>query len=340
MKRYTVFFSLVLAACGTDAPQTQDVAPDAVAEDVAVVSDSQPADAAPLDMTPPADVAVAEDIQPDTGPTATSFQLDLGTWSMPPGQETTKCVVKRLGNASKVLIDRIQTTLGRGSHHFIVYRSPDTVEKTTPFTCAPFSQTLGGSTVPLMISQTRQETLELPDGVAFELEANQMIRLEAHYLNYFPEVIDTSATVTFNVAPTTDTVLADFMFYGNTNVYIPAGQAVTTPWKYYSVPSGAKVFGLTGHTHALGTNVEIQRSSNQSTAGQGVYPPSDAPFEWAEAPVAQFSPPLEFGGDGFRFRCSWMNTTAQDVSFGESATQEMCFFWAYYYPSQGFILKF
>jgi len=40
-------------------------------------------------------------------------------------------------------------------------------------------------------------------------------------------------------------------------------------------------------------------------------------------------------GPGFNFTCTWDNTTSTDVNFGESATNEMCFFWAYYYPSKG-----
>ena len=36
-------------------------------------------------------------------------------------------------------------------------------------------------------------------------------------------------------------------------------------------------------------------------------------------------------GGGFRFTCSWNNTSDTTVRFGESAEDEMCFFWAYYY---------
>ena len=38
---------------------------------------------------------------------------------------------------------------------------------------------------------------------------------------------------------------------------------------------------------------------------------------------------------GFEFECTYMNTSNQQIGFGESANDEMCFFWAYYYPSQG-----
>ena len=40
-------------------------------------------------------------------------------------------------------------------------------------------------------------------------------------------------------------------------------------------------------------------------------------------------------GGGFEFECSYMNTSNEEIGFGESANDEMCFFWAYYYPSKG-----
>ena len=57
---------------------------------------------------------------------------------------------------------------------------------------------------------------------------------------------------------------------------------------------------------------------------------------WSEPPTVYHDPPFEIPqGGGFRFTCSWDNQSDAQVSFGESANQEMCFFWAYYYPSKG-----
>jgi hypothetical protein len=351
MRLVTLSCLTLLIACDSkspvsgDANDTSDTRADDTneADSVAPETDSAAVDTTLDDTSEPE--TSPDTVSPDGADGADttsigSFTLTLGSWNMSPAEETTRCVVKRLGNADTIRVSQIRTNLSRGSHHFIVYKSPDTVEQTAPFPCAPFSETLNGQTVPLMISQIREETLTLPDGVAFELAPNQMIRLEAHYLNYFPEPIDTGAEVTFELAPSTATELADFMFYGTTQVYIPAGQKVTTPWKFHPVPTGVKVFGLTGHTHALGTNVEIEKATTRTDPGLSVYPPEGRPFDWAEAPIAHFEPPLDFEGDGFRFRCSWNNTTQRDAHFGESATQEMCFFWAYYYPSQGVLIRF
>ena len=61
---------------------------------------------------------------------------------------------------------------------------------------------------------------------------------------------------------------------------------------------------------------------------------------WSEPATVRHDPPFQVQpGGGFRFTCKWHNpnpdTTAPPVKFGESANDEMCFFWAYYYPSQG-----
>lgn len=317
----------------TQTPDTQT--PDTTTPDAA--PDDGEDDTSPDTVSDTVDTSGPEVVAPYA-----AYTLELGGWTMQPGEETTRCIITRLGNAERIFVPRIRTNLARGSHHFVIYRASDQVERKEPFECTPFSETLGGQTVPLMITQTREETLALPPDVAFELEADQMIRLEAHYLNYYTEPITAEAVITFEALPPDATPLvADFLFYGMTSFFIPEGQSVTTNWRYYPVPDGLQVFALTGHTHALGTNVEVEVASNASSSTEVVYPPPGEPFKWSEAPVAFFDPPLSFStGEGFRFRCSWTNTTDSGVGFGESARSEMCFFWAYYFPSRGFISRF
>ena len=65
-----------------------------------------------------------------------------------------------------------------------------------------------------------------------------------------------------------------------------------------------------------------------------IYDPD--PFQWAEPATTTFSPEFTVPtGGGFDFKCDYVNSTAASVKFGESANDEMCFFWAYYYPSKG-----
>ncbi|MEC8023470.1 MAG: hypothetical protein VX223_06010 [Myxococcota bacterium] len=350
-----LLFSLLVGCDAESTPVASSVSPDPndIITDVSSVLDTANVDGAdgadgPDSETadPPKDedagsAAVDTDNPEDIStrpPVAATYDTFIGDWDMQPGQEITKCVLKRLENENEVWVTGITTDLGQGSHHVIVYRSAETEEKTEPFDCFPFLETLGGNTIPLMITQIPQETLEFPDGVAFKFEPNQMVRIEAHYLNYYPEDITAHADVSFHTIDAADVEAeANMLFYGTPDFNIPAGETYDTGWFFLDVWKEAKVFAITGHTHQYGTNVEIKHGL-QNEDKIDIYP-LDKPFYWDEAPLIQFDPPLSFeNGEGFEYRCSWNNTGDKNVTFGESANQEMCFFWAYYYsaPSKGY----
>lgn len=293
--------------------------------------------------TPPADpgtppVDVTQDIGQDLPkPGKAIYSTFLGDWSMKPGAETTKCVVKRLDNEMPLWIKGIHTKMQKGSHHLIVYATKDTKEQPTPFECTPFTDTLSGDGLPLMISQIPDETLSFPPGTAWKLEPHQMIRLEAHYLNYYPEDVTAHADVEFlTIDPAEVKAEVGLLFYGTPDFKIPPGKEYTTPWNFIDVWEGSHVFALTGHTHAKGTNVEIQFSTAKDKPGTPLYP-GEKPYSWSEPPVVNFTPDLEMKkGEGFRYRCTWFNDTPDTLQFGESGNKEMCFLWAYYYPNKGY----
>ena len=106
---------------------------------------------------------------------------------------------------------------------------------------------------------------------------------------------------------------------------------------YFELPNSLddiNVFAITGHTHHLGRDVQVGTSFDEKGPVTPVYAPAN--FSWSEPETIIHNPPLQLtDSDGFRFSCEWKNTTNQPVGFGESANDEMCFFWAYYYPSAG-----
>jgi hypothetical protein len=321
-------------------PATEVANPEA---DAAGPADAAP-DAAPAEVV--AEVATGDQGLPagpriqlpsEAPPVIAEHPMNLGGWSMAPGEEETWCVVKRLGNPDVLWVSAVHTVLAKGSHHLIIYKSDADQEQTQPFHCTPFTETLKGTSFPLMISQVPEETLQFPPGVAFRFEPNQMVRLEAHYLNYYPEPIIANADVTFR-GIAADQVVAEgnLLFYGSPDFQIPPNSETTSDWRYLEVPEGTEVFAVTGHTHQAGTNVEVEHAPNGTEPGTPIYP-LDQPFEWSEAPVIPYQPSRYFkAGEGFRFRCSWKNTTNQTLQFGESGNDEMCFLWAYYYPSYGY----
>ncbi len=268
-----------------------------------------------------------------------SYTVSFGPVTVPAGVEKTQCVVKRLGNPGALHVGSIHNALGTASHHMIVYRVNDTQEILTPFDCKPFTDALDptkGS--PLMVTQKKDEVLTLPTGVAFSLEANQMVRLEMHYINPTGadvQLMSTSTMTSIDEATFKDE--GDFLFIGNPDIVLPPHTKTTLGPSYFAPPSvwgDAKFFAITGHEHQLGTKVTIETAATKDGPGTSIY---DIPnWNWAEPTTARMDPPITLpDGGGFRFTCEWDNTTDTEVKFGESANNEMCFFWAYYYPSHG-----
>ncbi len=251
----------------------------------------------------------------------------------------------RLSNAAPIKVHEMHNILGPGSHHLIVYKDDmTTTEQTTPFNCQPFTGALNpsGMVSPIMITQRSDDPLYMPDGVAYSLNANQMMRVEMHFINSTDAPIMATATVELYAAPEGSIHdEADILFIGSPDINLPAGATQTleeffTPSAAQLDLSGAKFFAITGHTHKLGTDMQVGVADSPTGTKTMVYQPAN--FMWNE-PVTETHKP-EFtipSGDtgGFDFKCTYKNTTTQNVQFGESANDEMCFFWAYYWPSKG-----
>jgi hypothetical protein len=271
------------------------------------------------------------------------YSLKWGPVSVPAGQESTQCVWMRLSNTAEIKVHQMHNKLNSASHHLIVYKDDmDTTEQLTPAPCMPFTGALNttGMVAPIAITQKADDMIFLPNRVAYTFAPNQMVKLEMHYLNATDQTQDVEATVDFYAA---DSVSIDheasILFTGSPDVMIAPGETKTLH-QFFTVPpyldlSKSKIFAITGHTHKLGTNVRVRVAPSKTGPMTEVYAPS--PFKWDEPETKTyngdpFSIPVDGGLD---FECTWKNTTNQSVGFGESATDEMCFFWAYYYPSQG-----
>jgi hypothetical protein len=274
----------------------------------------------------------------DTG-VAQDLSVSFEGVTVAPGEEQTRCVIKKLPNDHALHFDRIETTLGPGSHHLILYRVTGTEEKPTPYDCEPFTDLLDTETsVPLMIAQQKKDGLELPPGIGIPLDAGQLVRIEMHYINTTSSPVEIQAKATFHEMVEADLMAeADFLFFSNADVKIPPLSEHTAGPQFLAVPpelDGVKFLSFTGHVHRLGTGFTIAAADGPDGPDTMVYDPEG--FSWSEPPTVRHDPPVTLPpGGGFRFSCSWNNTTPNEITFGDSANDEMCLFWTYYHPSKG-----
>jgi hypothetical protein len=271
------------------------------------------------------------------------YALHWGPVTATPSLEATQCIWLRLGNDTEIKVHQMHNVLGASSHHLIVYKDDmDTTEQTTPVPCQPFTGALNatGRIFPMMITQKHDDDLTLPHAVAYTLAPHQMIKIEMHYINTTDADVQATATINFFAAdPAAIRDEANILFIGTPDIALKANTATDiheffTPSRAGLDLTGAKFFAITGHTHRLGLSVEVGTAASTVGPFTPVYAP--ATFLWNEPETTTHKPEFTVPDDGgFDFTCKYYNSTPAMVRFGESANNEMCFFWAYYYPSNG-----
>jgi hypothetical protein len=271
------------------------------------------------------------------------YSLSWGPVTVQPSEESTQCVWLRLSNETEIKVHQMHNLLSASSHHLIVYKDDmDQTEQRTPVPCQPFSGALNlsGKVFPMMITQKHDDKLTLPNAVAYTLAPHQMIKIEMHYLNPNDAAIEAKATATFSAAdPAAIRHEANILFIGTPDISLEPNKMTEVhkffnPGKAQLDLSTSRFFAITGHTHQLGLDVEVGIAEQPTSAVTPVYAPDR--FLWNEPETTTHQP--EFMVDiagGFDFTCRYFNNTTKTVTFGESASDEMCFFWAYYYPSNG-----
>jgi hypothetical protein len=185
-----------------------------------------------------------------------------------------------------------------------------------------------------MIVEKEHDELDWPTGVGPRIDAHQMVRLEAHYLNGTMQALSGSGTVTLTgVPPGPSIVESDFAFWGTTNISVPPQSTASTSVLFQSGIAGTHGFALTTHQHRMGTRFTVWPSAQPGDTSAA--PVADT-TDWASPPLYRLSPELDFDGvSGLSYQCEWNNTSDQKIAYGESALDEMCFLWLYYYPAHG-----
>lgn len=284
---------------------------------------------------------------------ADAIHLRIGPVTIPPATEKTLCVTAYL--PTTVPIDVVQIdTRQTYTHHVIFYReSLDTIAEPDLFDCPPLD-ILSASRAPLFIGETPDESMKLPPGVAYHLMPGAPYRIEGHFLNAALTDIQADAEIILTPArPGSDTQQADMIFlsavnqldkkYDGAEKGLPPMTQTTIDLAWWGMPDdmlGSKFYALTSHQHRLGSNFVITKSTAPSDPGVQLFQNSN----WSHPPLLRYpdAEPLTFKqGEGFRWVCSYDNTTTDYIRFGQSALKnEMCILWAYYYPSQGFRVIF
>jgi hypothetical protein len=268
-------------------------------------------------------------------PVGESVTLELEPFDVQPGTERQVCKIINLPVDVPIDVVRFHSSMLGTSHHFNAYKAlgagklePATAAESAVHDCSPASEQLGGEAAYIFGSALPERTVETPPGVAFHLEPGQRLILEQHVINATPDVIQGGVTFELlGAAPDLEIEHhADIIWFANWGFLLSPNEE-TSATTHCTVPYDVEIFGLSSHTHKLGTHFSIERWAGST--GEHLYDSTD----WSHPPYLEPEPRIALAaGEGLEWTCTWQNTTSQMVIPGKESTNEMCITFASAYP--------
>ncbi len=247
--------------------------------------------------------------------------LVQGDWQLAAGTEDYRCV--RLTATSDIYVKSIRPLAPLGTHHTVLMLGdPDAPDGNVECSSSLIKPAIYASGV-------GTQALEFPDGVALHIRPGQQLLLNLHLFNASDSAMTGTSGIEFMPAdPSTVVHEAGVVLAGKTaGLTVPIGASTQTGT--CTTPGGITAFAMAPHMHLLGTHLTVTLDHAGSTQTL-----LDIPYTFDNQMFHPMDPPLVTAqGDQLHVACSYMNTTGNVVTFGESTKNEMCFAMTYVYPA-------
>jgi hypothetical protein len=248
-------------------------------------------------------------------------------WEAPAGANVYKCVRVTVPADAYITSFVVQSPLG--THHGVL-----SIAKGYGTEGPDGEQDCTGSTIGmnmLYASAVGTEPLELPNGVGIHIPAGQQIHLNLHLFNAGEDDLSGESAIWIKASSTPPPTLAEMVLAGTIDINIPPDNTPHTVSGDCTARHDYSLFAVWPHMHALGTaqKVELVRGTSVTTL-------HDQPFRFDDQSYDVMHPVLDVAtGDKVRVTCTYVNNTADAVTYGDGAGKEMCFSGLYRYPAVG-----
>lgn len=251
--------------------------------------------------------------EPDDSPTLPDDFVPLITadWSLSPGVEGYQCATKTLPDT--LYASAIRPLAPLGTHHTVVSLETPIRPDNPGYACWPsFGQ--------FYASGVGTGELTLPPGVALVAPAGQQLNLNLHIFNVGTDTLSgTSGVEVRLVDPAEVEHEASISFYGPYSFEIPVASEYSAT-DQTTFDQTQTLIAIFPHMHRLGTHfkAEIVHGGAPITLW-------DEDFQFESQEFAAIPPVTVEPGDILNTTCTWVNTTNQVVTWGDSTNAEMCF---------------
>jgi hypothetical protein len=298
---------LFAAACGAD-----------LAED----GSSEPADSAPIaaQVTPHGHAAGAASPAVGQGALAPADAIAWTTdeFEVAPGKERYLCFAKTVDE--DVVVGGYSTEGQPFVHHLIFSktRSPQKVG----FEDCP--EAFRSSWDPVFITGAGAAKLDFPTDAGHKYVKGTQLIVQMHLLNTSEEPVKGRVNINLHRSAAKNPRPVMSYYFGSAAVKLPPKQTsqVTGNCK---VGQGAEIIAAFPHMHMLGTSMTFEVGRSEDTM-KTVF--KRDPFSFDNQTIEPLKLTLQ-PGDITRVTCKYNNTLNQEVGYGESTNNEMCYLIAF-----------
>lgn len=259
------------------------------------------------------------------GASGSAWKTLIGrSWSMPSGSEGWRCTTVQV--PVNTYITGFHDMSSPGNDHKIITLS-DTATTLGDYNCSP--NEIGSKAI--YMAGIGTDDLATPPGVAMHIKAGQFVMMNLHLYNPGSQaIVGTSAVQVQTVGSTMVSEEAELMLIGTFAISIPPDGLAHTANGGCAAPADYRVFALMPRMGAASTHVHlIQRRISPDVLLDVL----DAPYDFRSQRVVPLAAPLPVArGDFFGLTCTYVNTGAQQLTFGDGAFSEQCFVGAYRSP--------
>lgn len=260
------------------------------------------------------------------------FQIQSDRVEIAAGQDIEFCeIVAAPGDPSETYyVNAFESQMTAGSHHLIVSaidvgsEDEGDYEVGDRFECFGMSGFAG--TTNLTGSQAPYYGYAFPEGVGKIVRGGQLIIVNYHYFNTSAAPIQAEMAINFH---TTDAAkvqhVAQQFTMANVSFEV-APMSTATFSQECTLSQDVTVMSLTRHTHQWGTDFSAWFAGGEND-GEEIFTSShyeDVSFPLSEATKME-------AGTGFGWECNFDNTEDHPLTFGETASDEMCILFGLFY---------